>query len=60
MEDEEETIPVIVVTPEFKALTETMDFTQMTEDEFMDWMLAHATAHLPRSLFPGIDDIDDA
>lgn len=58
MEDEEETIPVIVVTPEFKALTDTMDFTQMTEDEFMEWMLAHATDHLPRRLFPGIDDVD--
>ena len=46
-----EMIPVIVVTPELRALVDATDTQSMSEDAFMDWMLGLATGELPRSYF---------
>ncbi len=47
---ENETLPVIVVTSEFRDLVASMDFTQMSDDQFMKWLLSHATAEIDPNL----------
>jgi hypothetical protein len=53
-----EMIPVIVVTPELRALMDATDTHSMSEDTFMEWLLGLATGELPMRLFR--DDKSDA
>jgi len=46
-----EMIPVIIVTPELRALADATDTQSMSEDAFMEWMLGLATEELPMRLF---------
>lgn len=40
---EKEPIPVIIVDEAFVALAKSMDFDQMTEDEFLQWLIEQST-----------------